>query len=467
LRSKPEWGSNIGAVGMNDSAAFPRHQRKIMPFEPAAPSLEDLRRASRQKAAALNQHALGYSALAETEWAAAGLAAPDLRAMRRYRLERIRAELRRRDYAGVLLYDPISIRYATDSTNMQIWVAHNPTRHCFVATDGPVILFDYHGCEHISDHSGMVDEVRPAVPFIYDYAGDMTPDRIRRWAIGLVEIITEHGRGNRRIAVDHLDAPAAGELVGHGITLHNGEEVMQRARLIKSPDEILCMRRAIAACEAAMAAMEAALKPGISENELWAELHRGNIARGGEWIETRLLASGPRTNPWFQECSSRVIKAGDLVAFDTDLIGPYGFCADISRTWLCGDGPPSAEQRDAYCIAVEQIEFNRALLKPGATIRELAENARDLPEDFRPTRYSCLYHGVGLADEYPLVPYPSDWTDDTPDDVLLPGMVLCVESYAGRLGGREGVKLEEQVLIAETGCEQLSRYPLDARLAGS
>ena len=94
--------------------------------------------------------------------------------------------------------------------------------------------------------------------------------------------------------------------------------------------------------------MEAALKPGISENELWAELHRGNIARGGEWIETRLLSSGPRTNPWFQECSSRIIEAGDLVAFDTDLIGPYGFCADLSRTWLCGDGPPSDEQRDLY-----------------------------------------------------------------------------------------------------------------------
>ena len=81
-----------------------------------------------------------------------------------------------------------------------------------------------------------------------------------------------------------------------------------------------------------MAAMRQALRPGISEQALWAELHAGNIARGGEWIETRLLASGPRTNPWFQECSSRVIEAGELVGFDTDLIGPYGYCADISRT---------------------------------------------------------------------------------------------------------------------------------------
>ncbi len=75
-----------------------------------------------------------------------------------------------------------------------------------------------------------------------------------------------------------------------------------------------------------------------------------------------------------------------------------------------------------------------------------------------------LYHGVGLADEYPTLPHAADWTDDTPDGVLEPGMVLCVESYIGRLGGREGVKIEEQVLITETGNEQLSTYPLDSRL---
>ena len=81
-----------------------------------------------------------------------------------------------------------------------------------------------------------------------------------------------------------------------------------------------------------MAEMQAALAPGVTEIELWSHLHAGNIKRGGEWIETRLLTSGARTNPWLQECGSRQIQAGDLVAFDTDLIGPYGYCADISRT---------------------------------------------------------------------------------------------------------------------------------------
>lgn len=442
---------------MSGATTFGRH-RKIAPFKPGEE--QALRQASREKAAGLNQHVLGYGELAEREWATAAIATPDLAAMRRYRLERIRAELRRRDLAGVLLYDPVNIRYATDSTNMQLWVAHNPTRYCFVATEGPVALFDYFSCEHLSDHSGVVDEVRPSISWMYLYGGDLTEHRVKRWSAGIVDLMKKHGGGNMRLAVDHLDAEGVAELARHGIAVANGEAVMEQARLIKSPDEILCMHRSIVACEAAMGEMQAALVPGISENELWAELHRGNIARGGEWIETRLLASGPRTNPWFQECSSRVIEAGDLVAFDTDLIGPYGFCADLSRTWLCGTERPSNEQSELFEIAREQIETNTALMLPGTSFRDLVERSTVPPPDCYPTRYGVLYHGVGLADEYPTLPHAADWTDDTPDGVLEAGMVLCVESYIGRLGGREGIKLEEQILITEAGNRMLSSYPV-------
>ncbi len=72
-----------------------------------------------------------------------------------------------------------------------------------------------------------------------------------------------------------------------------------------------------------------------------------------------------------------------------------------------------------------------------------------------------LYHRVGFADECPTLLYAADWREDTPDKALQSGPVLCVESYIGRTGGREGVKLAEQMLITETGWKQLSSYPLD------
>ena len=125
-----------------------------------------------------------------------------------------------------------------------------------------------------------------------------------------------------------------------------GEEVTEKARAVKGPDEILAMRCAHHACETAVAEMEAFARKNVplgnpSEDDVWAVLHAENIRRGGEWIETRLLASGPRTNPWFQECGPRIVQNNEIVAFDTDLVGSYGICIDISRTWWIGDGKPT------------------------------------------------------------------------------------------------------------------------------
>ncbi len=450
---------------------FGRHRRKIAPFEiPQHPgetaSHNDLEAWARAKAANFNQHVIGYGALAEGEWRQAGIDEPDLPAMRGYRLERIRQQLRQRDLAGIYLYDPLNVRYATDTTNMQIWTMHNPVRACFVATDGPVILYDFHNCEHLSDHSEVVDEVHSGIAWFYFEAGDRVEELAEKWAGVTADLVRQHGGGNTRLAFDQLDPHGIPHLARLGVEVVYGEDVMEEARKIKSPDELLCMRRAIISCEAAMHEMEASLKPGMSENDLWAILHAENIRRGGEWIETRLLSSGPRTNPWFQESSARVIEDGDLVSFDTDLIGAYGFCCDISRTWLTGDGMPTNEQRSLYQLAYEQIDHNREMLAPGVSFRELSLKGKSLPDEYLPNRYSVLFHGVGLCDEYPAVRYPSDRDSSGYEGALEPGMVVCVESYVGRHGGHEGVKLEDQILITETGFEQLSAYPLDQRLLG-
>ena len=100
---------------------------------------------------------LGPGALAVGEWQGLGLELPDLAAMRAYRLARVRAELAARDYAGIVVTDPINVRYATDSANMQVWCLHNASRYAFVATDGTVIVFDFHGSAHLSEHLELVD----------------------------------------------------------------------------------------------------------------------------------------------------------------------------------------------------------------------------------------------------------------------------------------------------------------------
>ena len=412
-------------------------------------------------AAGLNHHLnLGPGPRAVAEYAAAGLETPDLGAIRKYRQDRVRQKLDAFGYDGVLVMDPINIRYITDTTNMQLWVMHNAARYAFMSAAGWVVLWEYENCEFLAAHHDEVDEVRAATGSTYFLAGDRFEEVSQRWADEIAEVVAEHCGPNARIAVDQVNFLEGTMLSDHGITIERGQQLMEHARLIKSVDELDAMRCAGVGCTSTMAEMREAVTPGMTEREVWAMLHAGNISRGGEWIETQILASGPRTNPWFQEASSRVIENGDMLSYDTDLVGAYGMCIDISRSWVVGDKAPTAAQRSIYDMAAHQINHNMALLKPGVTVEELTFKSWSPPiEEYR--HYSCLFHGVGQCDEYPEVYFPKAWDDWGIHCVLEEGMVLSVEAFVGSRAGGEGVKLEEQVVITEDGCELVAHFPME------
>ena len=207
--------------------------------------------------------------------------------------------------------------------------------------------------------------------------------------------------------------------------------------------------------------MKEKLHAGMTEEELWSYMHKVNIESGGEWFETRLLVSGPRTNPWLQECSNRVIEAGDVVAFDTDMVGPYGYCADISRTFVEGN-KFSDEQRRLYDLALEHINHNKSLIKAGVNFLEFAEQSWKLPDNCYDNHYPCIIHGVGLCDEWPFVAYPNkDFSNSDYSACFEENMTICVESYIGEVGGKEGIKLEDQFLVTKDGLKQLSSFPYE------
>jgi Xaa-Pro aminopeptidase len=409
---------------------------------------------------------IGPSQLAFDEWEVLGLQPPDMVALREYRLGRVKEQLRKRDYAGVLLFDPLNLRYASDSTNMQLWITHNQARACFIATDGPVVMFDFHNCQHMNQHLPLIDEVRNMTSFFYFLGGSRSQEFAAKFAAEIDDLLRQHGAGNRRLAVDKMEIHGVRAFDRLNIEIMDGMDLMETAREIKNDNEVRAMKCAVAACEATLEELENAIQPGISENELWAHLHYGNIRRGGDWIETRILSSGPRTNPWMSECGPRIIQDGDLVALDTDLVGVYGYCVDMSRTWLAGDGPGTTEQRQLYQRSHEHIMENMELLKPGLTFKELTFGGNQLDQKYRKQQYGVKYHGVGLCDEYPAIMYPEDWESSGYDGVLEAGMMLCVEVYLGEVGGKQGVKLEDQVVITENGYELLTQYRYEQRLLG-
>ncbi len=378
----------------------------------------------------------------------------DMAALRAYRLGRLLDQLADQRIDLAVLINPVSLRYVADWREYALFQSHLQTYTLFVTADGALTLFGAYGRDHPGiDHSGPTHGLNS-----FDGGLDLAP-KTERFVADVIDAV---GVG-ARVAVEHVNPEVTLALAAAGFDVIDAEPLVEAARSVKSAEEIVCLRHAVAVAELALATMRETARPGMTENQVFALLHQVNIANDGDWIEGRMLSSGPRTNPWYQQASERVIEAGDLVAVDTDMVGPFGYSADISRTWLVGDRP-SRDQRDRYRRAHEEIHHNAALLGPGLSFKELSDKAFRHPEEFVARRYACLAHGIGMTDEYPRIAYRQDWDALGYDGVVVPGMVLTVESFVASDHGGPGVKLEDMYLITDTGAERLSTVGFEAAL---
>jgi Xaa-Pro aminopeptidase len=187
----------------------------------------------------------------------------------------------RRDYMGCLLADPINIRYATGSRNMQVWTLHAPARWAFVPTEGPVVLYEFTSSKHVNDGIETIDEIRPATPWIYFLAGPRCREKATLWAAEIADMVKLHGGGNRRLAIDRCEPMGAFRLAELGVAIEDGQEVLEQARLIKSPEEVAAIRFSMEVRRRDRAPR--ALRPA-TENKLWSVLNEVNAAHDGGWI---------------------------------------------------------------------------------------------------------------------------------------------------------------------------------------
>ena len=381
----------------------------------------------------------------------------DFDKLRSYRLDRVRNELKKNNIEACILFDPVNVRYALDTVNMSVYNMHNLTRYCFIPVDGPTILYEYFNCEILSRGLDLIDEIRPAITWDYFSNGDQSELQLKKWVNEVNDLSNSYFK-SKKIAIDVINGPAVNELNKKGIKVLEAKKILEQARVIKSSEEIKCMRAALDVADIGIIKMRDYLKSGITEDELWSILHKTNIENGGEWIECRILSSGSRTNPWMQESSNKIIQDGEIVSFDTDMVGPYGYCADISRAFVCGN-KFNENQKKLYQTAVEQIDYNSRLIKAGVTFKEFTEKAWILPSKYYGNRYSVMLHGIGLCDEWPAIRYPTDGGER--GGTFQKNMTITLESYIGEVGGNEGVKLEQQYLVGENGLELMSHHPLE------
>lgn len=387
----------------------------------------------------------------------------DFNRLRRERLAKVQAEMAARDIGALVLTDTMNIRYTTGIAVMPLWTATNLAHYTLVPVSGDPVIFEYSLARFRVDQfwSG----ARPARYWQARFVDQMAPERSAEWAAEIKDTLAGLGLAGARLGVDNLDYYGFTALQQQGLCLADADEPIEAARIIKTPDEIELMRQSVTVAEVALYDMEQAIRPGITENELLAIFWHRMLALGGEHCFTRLLASGYKTNPWFHEAGSKMVRPGDLVGIDTDMIGPEGYACDISRTFLCGDRP-SPVQIEAYQVAHDYIQAVIELCQPGTSYADFVAALPLVPEAYRAQQYSTVVHGIGTDDEPPFIPFPQGTWPYLPEGEFRENMVVSVEFYAGKVGEQDGVKLEDEIWITADGPVVISLYPYDARLLG-
>ena len=383
---------------------------------------------------------------------------PDLPKLRRERLERLQAAMRAHGADACLFFNQGNLRYATGSAIMTVYSMSACVRCALVPVSGRPILFEHSGSLHLSRR--IVEDVRPMRA--WEWTDDPSAEA-GRWAGEIADALRERGVTSKRLFVDVLGTPGYLALQREGIAIADTGRILLDAREVKTGEEIRVMEHNAGIGMKMLRAFETAVAPGAREQDLLAVITDVLLREGGEYLITRACVSGPNTNPWNLEATDRALQAGDLVFVDTDAVGYEGYFIDVSRTFLCGDATPTPAQRDLYRVAFDWLSGATRALRPGVAFAELAERMPRLPERFQSQRYEVMAHCAGLADEGPSIGHVQD-PQPNGGRVLREGMVVCPEAYVGERGGREGVKLEDQVLITDRGARVLIPYPFSEAL---
>ena len=280
------------------------------------------------------------------------------------------------------------------------------------------------------------------------------PTGVREWVKGVSDILDIDE--DTKIGVDIWEPKITNALnsVLPDVEFRDGYEVLCRAKVTKTEDEIKCIKMANAITEAAMDAAIDFLEPGVQECEVLAKAWKTMTDLGSEWTQcANIVASGPNTAPYRRFTSDRIIRKGDLVIID---IGACfnGYWGDFTRTWVCGDDiDPTKEQIEYHQKCYDAVWDACEASKPGNTNVDVVDAAD-------PYILDSLGHGSGVA------PWePPFFSQDSENNVttLKEGMQFNLEPYAGE-PGIGGARLENNLVVTEEGPEVYTTYPFDHRL---
>jgi Xaa-Pro aminopeptidase len=393
----------------------------------------------------------------------------DVKRLREERHERALSRMREAGLGSMLLVDDPNLRYVT---GLAMTGGSGADHYSLLVEDGTVVHWD------TADHAAneryncpWLSDIRYACPGLGNVPRASGRDSARtflleKMAATVTDALDEYGVADEPMGIDTGHGGLVDAFESSGVDVRPAEcaAVMEDARKTKTRDEIECLRQVAAICEAGFQAIVNSLEPGKRESEVWGDAVR-ELWRHGAMVQGGYLTSGPNTWPKHQaNTTDRLVRPTDLVYADFYNIGYLGYRSCYYRTFSIGS--PTRAQQDAYETARDNLYRVLDAIEPGVTTAEVAAEFPDMDgehadwydaDEHWQLTTNHWAHGLGLQ----LYEVPLVWRGLSPDHPIEieEGMTMAVETQEP--AERQGVRVEEMVVVRDDGVELLSQWPVE------
>jgi Xaa-Pro dipeptidase len=386
----------------------------------------------------------------------------NLERMRRERVERAREQMKKDGIGAYLCFGQGNIKYLTDTFTTMIYLFFN--RNVLFPRTGDPILYEW-GSRYVR----VRDELAPWLK------GNVKPG----WRLGaylmdgreptefladLKKVLSDHDVINEPLGIDMPVATLnfADFFKEAGIHAINARPSLSKARMIKTQDEIECMRISCAITEEVFDAIRDAIKPGVRENDLAAIINDIFIRNGADGPDEPVVCVGENTHPNMMVYNMRPIRPGDMMFIDLHMRW-RGYHSCVYRVFTCGKA--TQRQKELYEETRSLTYKAIAQVKAGNTTADICK-VWPSPEHWGFTTWrecseNAIGHGIGLDVHEPPMITPL-FSLDHPVK-LEENMVIALETYYGTLpprGPGEGARTEEDILVTKGGYEILTKWPV-------
>jgi len=382
----------------------------------------------------------------------------DFDRLRKDRLNRARMMMEKHDLGAVVCFVGENVRYIT-SVYQGNWKNNIFIRYCVLPRGGDPVLFETAGsdmeCAKI-DAPWLKGNIRPAITWKWaETAEQMMADRM---VDSVYRVLEENGVTKEKIGVDMMDPSATAAFERKGLTLVSAWPVMSGARVVKTPDEIECLKISSAIGDTSFWMIQNEwLKPGVTEAHITAKVNEYLYDKGFDFVYDIIVASGGNTSPYRRWHTDKTIRLGDLVIIDQNAIGPGGYFVDFVRTFKVGGGLTPRE-KDLYKECYESMYAAIGMMKAGNTTADVAKKLPTYDDDeYGTVTLQQFAHSIGLS-LYEGMWISRAYSMDYPVE-LEEGMYFAAETFAGHPGLEQTVRLEENLLVTKEGPILFTKYP--------